>query len=426
MGLLTLSSLAAPALRQRRLVVRAAMAVIGGGLVVAVYGIVARTLFGSLLFGKIAVPTVSPFGPFVSKNHFAGYVEMVALLAMGLALGFMEEAQRGREALSWVGSSRAGRIVTALGVAAALALAIPVSQSRGGVLSLVAGVAALFVLGTRRGEPGTLGKRRWVAGMALLFLIVAAQAVLPPEASQRIASLSSSSTDPSSAYRLGLWRDTLRAFAASPFVGQGLGAFQDALPRFKQGAGALRVEHAENDYLEFLVESGVVGALGLAAFLWLVGQGVPKATDHRGVEHGLRLGATAAGVALAVHSLVDFNLHIPASASLACFLLALASGRREPRSLDVRGASAVGVCGLLVLALASASVPSLRVATPRNPGVRRIQSERPSGQALRERTARPSPATTCRRRGVGLACVVEGERRRAGRRDVSGPLRSPT
>ena len=135
-GLLALSSLAAPALRQRRLLVRAAMAVIAGGLVVAVYGIIARTLFGPLLFGRIAVPTVSPFGPFVSKNHFAGYVEMVALLAMGLALGFMEDAQRGRAALSWVGSSRAGRIVTALGVAAALALPIPVSQSRGGVLSL--------------------------------------------------------------------------------------------------------------------------------------------------------------------------------------------------------------------------------------------------------------------------------------------------
>ena len=253
LGLLMLSTLALPALQERRLAVRASVAVIANGLVVAVYGIVARTLFGSLLFGRIAVPTVSPFGPFVSKNHFAGYVEMVALLSMGWSLGLMNEAQRGRGLLSWVGSSRAGRVVAAFGVAAALALAIPVSQSRGGVLSLGAGLAVFFVLAIRRGEVSAPPRRRWLtAVVGLLMLMIAAQAVLPPEARRRIATLASSSPDSSGAYRLGLWRATLRAFVASPVTGQGLGAFQDALPRYKQTDGELRVEHAENEYLEVL------------------------------------------------------------------------------------------------------------------------------------------------------------------------------
>ena len=360
LGLLMLSTLAVPALQQRRLAVRAAVAVIAGGLVVAVYGIVARTLFGSLLFGRVAVPTVSPFGPFVSKNHFAGYVEMVALLAMGWALGLMEEARRDRGMLSWVGSSRAGRVLAALGVAAALALAIPVSQSRGGVLSLIAGLATFLFLVARRAEPGALSRRRWVGpGIGFLMLIIAALAVLPPEVHQRMATLTSSSPDTSGSYRLGLWRDTLRAFAASPVAGQGLGAFEDVLPRYKQQDGELRVEHAENDYLEALAEGGVLAALALVAFLWLLFQRVPKASSRRGVEHGLRLGATAAGVALAVHSLLDFNLHIPASASLACFLLALASDRVEARVLDVGGARVLGVCGLLAIAVVAGSLSSI-------------------------------------------------------------------
>ena len=48
MGLLTLSTLAAPALHRRRMALTAAVAVIAGGLVVAVYGSVARHLFGPL------------------------------------------------------------------------------------------------------------------------------------------------------------------------------------------------------------------------------------------------------------------------------------------------------------------------------------------------------------------------------------------
>ena len=358
MGLLMLSSLAAPALHRRSAAVRAAVAVIGGGLIVAVYGIVARTLFGPLLFGRIAVPTVSPFGPFVSKNHFAGYVEMVALLAMGWAIGLMEEARKGKGVLSWVGSARAGRIVAALGLAAALALAIPVSQSRGGVLSLVAGLVAFFVL-AHRGDQGTLPRRRWVtAAIGVGVLIAIAQAVLPPEAAQRVATLASSAPDTSASYRLGLWRDTLRAAAASPIPGQGLGAFQDALPRFKQSAGDLRVEHAENDYLELLVEGGVIAALALAAFLWLLLTTVGKCSAHRGVELGLRFGTAAAGVALGVHSLVDFNLHLPACASLACFLLTLVSREVESRFLEGILARAVGAAGLLAVALVAASMLS--------------------------------------------------------------------
>ena len=357
MGLLTLSALAAPALKQRRLAARATVVVVLGGLMVAVYGIVARTLFGSLLFGRVPVPTVSPFGPFVSKNHFAGYVEMVALLALGWALGLMDEARRGPGTLSWVGSSRAGRVVGALGVAAALALAVPVSQSRGGVLSLGAGLATLFLLRARGRESSAPHGRRWLGpAVGLLLLLIALQVVLPQEAHQRMATLTSTSPDASGAYRLGLWRDALRAFGSSPIVGQGLGAFADALPRFKRGAGELRVEHAENDYCELFVEGGLVAALTVAAFLWLLLRSGGPASPRRGLEDSLRLGAIAAGAALAVHSLVDFNLHIPGSASLACFLLALLSARAGTRFLEGNRARAFGAAGLLALALATAGL----------------------------------------------------------------------
>jgi len=94
-GLALLALIAAPALSRPGRAVRAVAAVAAGGVALSAYAIFARARFGALLYGTIAVPTVSPFGPFVSKNHFAGWIAMATLLAAGLALGLADRA-RGR------------------------------------------------------------------------------------------------------------------------------------------------------------------------------------------------------------------------------------------------------------------------------------------------------------------------------------------
>src|SRR5260370_1085351 len=140
-GLVALAALAAPALRHRRPARAAALSIGASGLLVALYGIVARTFFGNRLYGLIPVPTIAPFGPFVSKNHFAGYVEMAALLTLGLAVVLADETRRSRGALGWIDSSRAARVVLAYGAAAAMVLAILITFLRGRALTLGAGGA---------------------------------------------------------------------------------------------------------------------------------------------------------------------------------------------------------------------------------------------------------------------------------------------
>ena len=95
-----------PALVARAAALRAVGAVALAGFALSAYAILARARFGALLFGRIAVPTVAPFGPFVSKNHFAGWSVMAALLTAGLALGLAAAARR-RER-DWTADARAG------------------------------------------------------------------------------------------------------------------------------------------------------------------------------------------------------------------------------------------------------------------------------------------------------------------------------
>ena len=116
------------------------------------------------------MPTTAPFGPFVSKNHFAGWTEMAALLTAGLALGLADEARRrGRD---WTTDARAGGVILAVVASLSMALAALASLSRGGTLALAAGACCLLALrlGGARGRGAlvatlaptlVLGRRSW-------------------------------------------------------------------------------------------------------------------------------------------------------------------------------------------------------------------------------------------------------------------------
>jgi len=382
-GLVALAVLAAPALRHRRPARAAALVIGAAGLAVALYGIVARTFFGNRLYGVIAVPTIAPFGPFVSKNHFAGYVEMAALLTLGLAVGLADETRRSRGLLGWIDSSRAGRVVVAHGAVAVMVLAILISLSRGGAVSL--GVGGLVFLLLRI----TASARRPNRLRVLLALSLAAAggglafAALPSEGRARILSLVGATSDSSGRFRLGVWRDTLSLGASSPLAGQGFGTFADALPPFKRGAGDMRVEHAENDYLELFAEAGALGlVLAMGTVWWAARQALRGlALEGDRLPRALGMGAAAAATALLVHSGFDFNLRITSNAvlfaALAAWILAAAPrGDRPPRELTPRGAQ--------VLALGLAATIAGALLTPLPVPVRALD-------AVRGARASPTP-----------------------------------
>jgi O-antigen ligase len=381
-GLAALAVLAAPALRHRRPARAAALGIGAAGLAVALYGIVARTFFGNRLYGVIPVPTIAPFGPFVSKNHFAGYVEMAALLTLGLAVGLADETRRSRGLLGWIDSSRAGRVVLAYGAVAVMVLAILISLSRGGAVSL--GVGGLVFLLVR-----IAAARRPTGRRVLLALSLAAAggglafAALPSEGRARVLSLVGATSDSSGRFRLGVWRDTLSLGASSPLAGQGFGAFADALPPFKRGAGDMRVEHAENDYLELFAEGGALGLVLVMGTVWWAARQALRGLALEGdrLPRALGMGAAAAAAALLVHSGFDFNLRITSNAvlfsALAAWILAAApAGDRPPHELTPRGAQ--------VLALGLAAVIAVALLTPLPVPVRALD-------AVREARASPTP-----------------------------------
>ncbi len=392
-GLGLLALLAAPALSRPRSALTAAAVVVVGGALLASYGIFARARFGTLLYGRIPVPTINPFGPFVSKNHFAGYVTLACLVGFGLALG-LAERHRQRHGADGGSSAAVAAVVASL----SMALAVLVSLSRGGVVALLSGIAALVLVrwSLRHGTGG-----RVVPSLVFGAIVAALLALaLPGEAHRRLQTLDST-------FRLDTWRDVLRMAAGSPVVGQGLGAFHDAFPRYKRGHGEIRVEHAENDYLETLAEGGLLGlGVGLSALIALA---TGAWRGLRGGGHplpwGLGMGALSALVALAVHSAFDFNLRIPSNAALAAFAAALALAaaaaglRPEPRSRATTLGLALVPVLLLALVLrlpqdgaAQARAEVRTAATADTPEVRALRLERAEGALRHVLGRRPAHA----------------------------------
>ncbi len=373
LGVAALATLALPALRDRRRMLQATTVVVASGVAVALYGLAARLLLGDKLYGVLDVPTIAPFGPFVSKNHFSGYVEMTALLALGLAAGLAEEARRTPGFLGWTESRRAPRVVLAFGAAVVLMLSVLVSLSRGGAFGLTVGVATFFLLRLlqRRRTTTQWSARLFVAASALV-VVFATFLVLPPEARERLRSITAGSRDSSTAFRAQVWRDSLRLSTRSPLVGHGLGTFVDALPPLKTGAGDMRIEHAENDYLELLAEAGVTGLLlALGAALALGARARAGAEGDIGrLRRSVALGAASGLAALAAHSLVDFNLRIPSNGLLFALLAATHLAARRSSAVSRLSAGVLAGLGAVLLAYVSSSPAPTRLQAL--PSVRRL------------------------------------------------------
>ena len=110
-----------------------------------------------------------------------------------------------------------------------------------------------------------------------------------------------------------------------PLLGFGLGTFRRVYPEFQSFPGTLAVTHAHNDYLESIAESGLLGALPWFLFICAV--------LHRSLRSRLRsipqMACMVALPAFLLHSLVDFNLYVPANAALFYSICGLAVARAD-------------------------------------------------------------------------------------------------
>jgi O-antigen ligase/tetratricopeptide (TPR) repeat protein len=297
---------------------RLSLAALLTGVLLSLFAVVHHfTAPPATLYWYLPIPG-QPFGPFANRNHFAFFVNVCIGLGAGLLLARQAGRQRPREGAGGLGPL--GSLLhdpASLWLSLALALmvgSVLFSASRGGALALLVGLSALFLL--RRGRLGPLLLALAGGAGVLVWLGLG-----PLQA--RLAALDLDEQAPAES-RLGLWAESLRLAREHPLWGTGYGTFSLAEPTMRATPQEVVFEHAENEYLEALVEGGLPALLlGVLAVALVYRLGWQALRRHRHDAVGaLAVGALAAFTAVAVHSLVDFGLHMPAVALLATVLCA--------------------------------------------------------------------------------------------------------
>jgi O-antigen ligase len=252
-----------------------------------------------------------PFGPYVNRNHFAGLAELVIPMALvPLALGKV----------------RRERLFLVVLFAVVPIVALLLSASRGGILSFVVQMVILFLLLLIR---RIRSRQVLVGGVVVLCAVMAVSWIGVQQVLQRFSEIQS--TEVTGSKRAAMRKDTWRIFLDHPLLGTGLGTLEMVFPPYDSLYDGKVVDHAHNDYVEMLAETGVLGGLCCAWFLGVVILHSLKGLEELESSFGsvLNLSGLIACSGVLVHSLVDFNLHIPANALLFFVSAHLAAVRLE-------------------------------------------------------------------------------------------------
>ncbi|MFC1495571.1 O-antigen ligase family protein [Thermodesulfobacteriota bacterium] len=241
-----------------------------------------------------------------NANHLAGYLEMAVPLLLGL---FMLGYRKGTRLLLFY--------ITML-----ILTALILSLSRSGWTSTLIGLIFMSVVLLRSKyfiyKKSVIGG---IIGFVVLTLVILASTPVV----ERIRTLEEASEAPSLAGRARVWKGIIKEIKDYPLLGTGPGTFSTVFTQYQPAGQAVRYNYAHNDYLHFISETGV---FLMPIIIWMIialyRKGFKKIKNPSRLVRGTTLGAMAGITALLFHSIVDFNLHIPANAILFTILAVIA------------------------------------------------------------------------------------------------------
>ena len=262
------------------------------------------------------------YGTFEQPNPFGGFMNLTALLALGVLIGLLmywlqggiatQDQKVSDRRLTFMRSLLL--FVAASVVAAATLLGLLFSWSRGAWMGFLAGLTIMVVSWPRRLRYGVL--LLMLAAVGFLFLYQSR--LLPATVADRVSGFAADLTfgdvrgvdinDENYAVleRLAHWQAALDMAGDRPYLGIGFGNYGAAYADYRLLNWPDALGHAHNYYLNILAETGV---LGLAAYLLLWAaifwQTFRVLQREDWPLRGIALGLLGVWTAITIHHAVD-------------------------------------------------------------------------------------------------------------------------
>jgi O-antigen ligase len=265
----------------------------------------------------------SAVGTYTNRNHLAGLLEMVlpvtlALLISSIGRGRQGFARNWRGRISFFASVRGHRALVFGALALLLLVGVVFTRSRSGIALSMLGILLTSILLSRRiGGTNVYGPTGTLVSIALGIGVVIGLAPVLDRFTE---------TEVLSDARFPIFAATFEGIGAFFPVGSGPGTYPGVFPAFQPlELGGHFINHAHNDYLEWLFEGGVLAALLILLLLLLYVRQWTRVwtksawTAFRFVQVGAGIGIFL----MLLHTLVDYNLHIPANIVYFSFFAAV-------------------------------------------------------------------------------------------------------
>jgi putative inorganic carbon (HCO3(-)) transporter len=299
---------------------------------VIVYAAVALSIYAVLMhlasvvenhFGTVLRHGDSASGPYVNRNHFAGYLEMTLAIGIGLLIAGLSDRsadtwkQFVRQTIEWILSPK---MVLRLSLCI-LVIALTTTHSRMGNTAFFSSLLIAGVIGVALSRHATRNTVVLLVSLILIDLLIVGSWFGVEKLAQRFEATTTQEVEvreEPAAYSVDLIKDY-------PVFGAGPGSFYVAFPRYRHENVVNFYDYAHNDYAQFASESGLLGLALLGLFVALSLGAALKAQWQRRdpLMRGMSFACVMGVTAILIHSWVDFNLQIPANAALFMVMLAL-------------------------------------------------------------------------------------------------------
>jgi O-antigen ligase len=303
-----------------------ALAVVVVALPVALFALIQKATFNGKIYwfweSEFKVAS-NYYGPFVNRNHFAGWMLLATALTGGFVVGQIQTIGRRvksgwRDRLLWLSSGEASRLILVMAALLIMLISILWSMSRAGM----AGTGLAFlVLGLAALRRVSNGPRKLIAvGTVVLLLLLS---VIWRGADTLASWYSRTQT---LEWRVQLWEDTVPAIRDFWLTGSGINTYSSLMLMYPQTDLTVHAVQAHSDYIQLTAEGGLLVGLPAVILLGLLIREIRLRLKQPQDEWNwwIRMGAVAGICGMALQETVEFSLQIPGIAVLFALLVAIA------------------------------------------------------------------------------------------------------
>ena len=310
-----------------------------GSAIIAIYSLVNHYTQGAFsLISSIPPWTASwekaTHGTFSYQNHYASFLTLTIPLGFGLIYANIKNLSS-----QHIGKSKLGKVIDLLMSINGLYLlsllimitALFKTASRGGNSIFVISIAITFLCVVIQQNKLKKEKAKKTMLLVISMVIIGLLVISTGVTNSLTKRLESQGYNPNG--RAAMQQTAFAIIQERPIVGTGAGTYPVLQHKYKSPllGGSAMSKRAHNDYLELLSNQGVIGFSLLAIAILLLYIRLLKGLKKRSSRneqtsslYGLQVASFCSVTAILLHSLADFNFHLPANAVYFYLILALA------------------------------------------------------------------------------------------------------